>query len=113
MVAEILQALGYRLLLARDGEEAVRQFAAHQNDISLLLLDVIMPTLDGIDAYEQICKLMPGVPVIFTSGYSDHGPVLASLTIRGARVLQKPYGAMTLGRRVREMLDEVEAAKPT
>jgi len=113
MAREILESLGYRLLLARDGEEAVNQFAAHRNSISLMLLDVIMPKLDGIDAYEQICKVKPGVPVIFTSGYSDHGPLLASLTTKGATVLQKPYGSKVLARRVRELLDEAKVLEPT
>ncbi len=113
MAREILETLGYHLLITRDGEEAVRRFKEHRNDISLVLLDVIMPTLDGIDAYEQICKSKAGMPVIFTSGYSDHGPVLASLTTRGATVLQKPYGAKVLARRVRELLDEAKVLEPT
>ena len=86
MAREILEILRHRLLLARDGEEAVHQFTAHRNAISLVLLDVIMPKLDGIDAYERIRKAKPGTPVIFTSGYSDHGAVLASLTEKGATV---------------------------
>ncbi len=113
MARQILETLGYHLLLARDGEEAVNQFAAHRNSISLVLLDVIMPKLDGIDAYEQICKAKSGTPVIFTSGYSDHGPLLASLTAKGATVLQKPYGSKALARRVRELLDEAKVLQPT
>ncbi len=113
MAQEILETLGYRLLLARDGEEAVHQFATHRNDISLLLLDVIMPKLDGVDAYEQICQTRGGVPVIFTSGYSDHGPALASLAAKGAAVLQKPYSSKVLARRVRELLDAAKVLEPT
>ena len=90
MAREILESLGYRLILARDGEDAVNQFASHRDAIALVLLDVIMPKLDGIDVYEQISKGKPGVPVIFTSGYSDHGAVLASLATKGAIILQKP-----------------------
>jgi len=112
MAREILESLGYHLLLARDGNEAVNQFATHRNDISLVLLDVIMPKLNGIDAYEKICKAKPGVPVIFTSGYSDHGPLLTSLTTKGATVLQKPYGSKVLARRVRELLDEAKILEP-
>jgi CheY-like chemotaxis protein len=110
---EILETLGYRLLLARDGREAVHQFTTYRNDISLVLLDVIMPTLNGIDAYEQICKARPGVPVIFTSGYSDQRPLLTALPKKGATVLQKPYGRKVLARRVRELLDETKVLEPT
>ncbi len=113
MAQAILETLGYHLVLARDGEEAVHQFATHQNDISLVLIDVIMPKLDGVDAYEQICKVKAGVPVIFTSGYSDHGPLLASLSTNGAMILQKPYGSKVLARRVRELLDEAKVLEPT
>jgi two-component system, cell cycle sensor histidine kinase and response regulator CckA len=109
MAREILETLGYQVLLARDGAEAVHQFAVHRDAISLALLDVIMPKLDGIDAYEQMCKVNPGTPVIFTSGYSDHGAVLASLLEKGTTVLQKPYGSKILARRVRELLDEARA----
>jgi len=112
MAQEILEKLGYQLYLARDGEEAVDQFAEHQNEISLLLLDVIMPKLSGTDAYERISATSPGIPVIFTSGYSDHGPLLASLSSKGAGVLQKPYSSKMLARRVRELLDEAQVVKP-
>lgn len=78
-----------------------------------MLLDVIMPKLDGVSAHEQICKARPGVPVIFTSGYSDHGPLLASLTKKGVTVLQKPYGSKVLARRVRELLDEAKVLEPS
>lgn len=112
MAREILETLGYRVVLARDGEEAVRQFKANQEEISLLLLDVIMPRVDGIDAYERICKLKSSVPVIFTSGYSDHGPLLASVAAKGAAILQKPYGSKVLARKMREILDESRAPNP-
>lgn len=112
MAQEILGALGYRLLLAQDGEVAVNQVETHRDSISLVILDVIMPKLDGIDAYERICNAMPGVPVIFTSGYSDHGPVLASLTGKGVSILQKPYSSKVLARKVREVLDQAKVLEP-
>ena len=74
---------------------------------------MIMPKLDGIGAYEQMCKARFGVPVIFTSGYSDHGPALASLAAKGAAVLQKPYSSKVLARRVRELLDAAKVLEPT
>src|SRR5258708_2326575 len=112
MAREILERLGYHLLIAQDGEAAVKQFAAHRNDISLVLLDVIMPKLDGIGAYEQMCKARSGVPVIFTSGYSDHGPVLVSLSKKGATVLQKPYASKALSRPMRQLLDDATPLQP-
>ena len=102
---EILQGFGYRVLLARDGEEAFRTFMAHRSEISLVLLDVIMPKLNGADAYERMSREKPGLPVIFTSGYSERGAMLNSMPIHGAPMLQKPYGAKLLARKVRQTLD--------
>jgi two-component system cell cycle sensor histidine kinase/response regulator CckA len=113
MAQEILEALGYRLLLAHDGEEAVNQFLAHRNIISLVLLDVIMPKLDGTGAYERMCQAKIGVPVIFTSGYSDQGALLTAIAAKGAIILQKPYGSKVLARKVRELLDETRVLEST
>ncbi len=108
-VQEILEALGYYLLVARDGEEAVRKFVANSDKISLLLLDVAMPKLNGTEAYEKISQTKLGVPVIFTSGYSEEGALLASMVEKGASILQKPYGSTVLARKVRELLDRIPA----
>jgi CheY-like chemotaxis protein len=105
MAREMLEALGYHVLLAHDGEEAVREFSKHRARISLLLLDVVMPRLSGPDAYEKICAIKAGIPVVFTSGYSEQGERLASFLSGGAGFLQKPYGAKVLAQKVREILD--------
>ena len=113
MAEQILGALGYRLVLAHDGEDAVRKFLERPDEISLLLMDVVMPKMAGTEAYEKIRAIRPGIPVIFTSGYSEQGAYLSSALRAGATVLQKPYGARSLARKVRELLDGVAAAKPS
>jgi two-component system cell cycle sensor histidine kinase/response regulator CckA len=110
MAEQILEGLGYRLILARDGDEAIRKFHEHASEISLLLMDVVMPRMSGTEAYKKISAECPGIPVIFTSGYSEQGAYLTSTLGAGATVLQKPYGARSLARKVRELLD-VGAAK--
>jgi DNA-binding response OmpR family regulator len=102
---EVLQAQGYHVLLACDGEEAVRIFEANSDKISLVMLDIVMPKMMGTDAYERIRALRSGVPVIYTSGYSGEGATLASVDLSAAEVLQKPYGGKALARKVRELLD--------
>lgn len=109
MAEQILGTLGYKLILARDGEEAVQKFREHPGEISLLLMDVVMPKMAGTEAYEKICVSHPGMPVIFTSGYSERGSFLSSALHPGAIVLQKPYGARSLAKKVREILDGVAA----
>ena len=105
---ETLESLGYRVLLAGDGHEAVQAFLAHHEKISLVLLDAVMPKLNGIDAYWQLCRIKPGIPVIFTSGYSEQGDLLASIATAGAVFLQKPFGPKLLARKVRESLDRTK-----
>ena len=105
MAEQILDTLGYKLILARDGDEAVQKFRERAGEISLLLMDVVMPKMAGTEAYEKILASHPGIPVIFTSGYSEQGAYLSSALHAGATVLQKPYGARTLARKVRELLD--------
>ena len=104
MVLQVLQTLGYRVLEARNGEEAVSLFAEHRDVIALVVLDVAMPRLEGPQAYDEICRMKPNVPVIFTSGYFDDRVAAAS---RQATVLEKPYPPKVLGRKVRELLDGV------
>ncbi len=103
---EVLEKLGYRVVVARDGVEAVQQFEEHRNDIALVLLDVVMPRTTGPDAYAQIHELKPGVQVIFTSGHTAHTDWLGPLLEQGAFLLQKPYGPKVLARKVRELLDQ-------
>ncbi|MFZ0640244.1 MAG: response regulator [Candidatus Acidiferrales bacterium] len=105
MVEEMLRKLGYQVILAKDGEEAVEKFRASRRDIAMVVLDVVMPRMGGSEAYEKIRLLNPGTPVIFSSGYSEESARLASLTSQGAVLLQKPYGPKTLARKIREVLD--------
>ena len=65
----VLENFGYTVIEAVDGEDAVRQFAIHQDMIQLLLMDVIMPRKNGKEACEDIRKIKPDIKVIFTSGY--------------------------------------------
>jgi PAS domain S-box-containing protein len=65
----VLENFGYTVIEAVDGEDAVRQFTGHQDVVQLLLLDVIMPRMNGKEACEEIRLLKPDVKVIFTSGY--------------------------------------------
>jgi len=106
MECQLLASLGYQVLFARDGEEAVRVFRENRDDIALLLFDVAMPKLYGPEAYEQICRVKTGVPVIFTSGHTDERSVLAP---RDAVVLQKPCPPKTIAQKVREVLDNATA----
>jgi signal transduction histidine kinase len=106
MSHEVLTGLGYSIVLARDGREAVEKFEANPQKFSLLVLDVVMPRLSGLDALERIRGINPKIPVIFTSGYSEESQILSSLVSSGvAQLLQKPYPPKDLARKIRDILD--------
>ncbi len=103
---EILEKLGYRIILVRDGEEAVERFMSNSAQVSLLILDVVMPRLTGPDAYAKMSRVRPGIPVIFTTGYADEAAWMGPSLDTHAILLQKPYGPKVLARKIREMLDQ-------
>ena len=110
MAQSVLEAKGYTVLLAHDGEEAVEVFAANCERISLVLLDVIMPRRSGPQVFSAIKVLKPGISILFTIGYSNETATLADLVERGVPVLSKPYSPAVLCRRVREVLDAASTA---
>ncbi len=114
---EMLRGLGYHVLTAANGREAVSLFEFNADRVNLVLLDVMMPEMDGPEAYEHIRALRPDIPVIFTSGYTpDAVPFIAAVG-RGSQVLQKPYTLRSLSQSIRDALDAAnpatESADPT
>ncbi len=105
-----LEGLGYRVILTCDGEQALRAFQEHRNEVALALLDVVMPKFGGQELYARICALKPDVPVIFTTGYTAEAAALSQLAEKGMAVLLKPYTPAQLGRKIRETLDRLVPA---
>ncbi|RYE94460.1 MAG: response regulator [Myxococcales bacterium] len=107
---EILTGLGYTVLLARDGVEAVEMFREHQRSCDLVMLDVVMPRLGGREAYAQIRALAPDMPVLLVTGYSPELAEQRSPDSDVTLVLQKPYDLELLEGKVREALDRRPAS---
>jgi len=101
----VLEALGYVVLEAPDGLQAVEMFAAHQHDIRLVLMDVVMPHMGGVEAAEKMHRVRSDVPVIFCTGY-DKSDVLADSGVREEMVLSKPYSVETISRMIRACLSD-------
>ncbi len=110
LVSETLQALGYTVLLAADGEEAVQLFEQHRDEVDLLVLDVVMPRMRGPEAYSRIQALRPDIPAIFCTGYSTESPVVNGALLGGTTILQKPYTTTNLARGIRNFLDRARPA---
>ncbi len=102
---EILTSLGYRVVLAADGEQALREFRSLRDLIDLALLDVMLPKISGPEIYERVSVERPDLPVIFATGYSADSSLLRQVEQRGLPVIQKPYSSRELARKVREVLD--------
>jgi two-component system cell cycle sensor histidine kinase/response regulator CckA len=105
MAQAALQAKGYQILLAHDGEAAIEVFDANRDRISLVVLDVIMPKRSGPEVYAAIRAIKSDVSVVFATGYSNESEKLAEIAGSGVAILQKPYSPAMLCRRIREVLD--------
>ena len=95
---------GYTVLRARDGQDALRLFEQFEGVIDLLVTDVVMPKLSGLDLADQLCRLRPALKVLYVSGYTDgalldHGALEPSIVL-----LPKPITRESLLRKVREVL---------
>jgi two-component system cell cycle sensor histidine kinase/response regulator CckA len=105
VTSRILRAQGYRVIEAGDGVEALTLVARNPGPIHLLVADVVMPRMGGIELAERLRAVRPETRVLHVSGHVDRaaweGPTPAS----GAVFLQKPFLPETLARKVREVLD--------
>jgi PAS domain S-box-containing protein len=105
MFTDILTEFGYRIIVAENGKEAVDTFQAQKKGaIPLCILDMIMPKMNGIEAYEQIRKQDPGVKAIFMSGYTADKIAQEGIP-EGCAFIQKPVQQQLLLRKIRETLD--------
>ena len=102
----IFQQQGYKVILAQDGEEAIKKFIENKEEIQLVLLDMIMPNKGGKEASEEIRRVNPNMKVIFASGYGSDSIDKESLAGEHVDFLFKPASPDDLLRKVRSMLDE-------
>lgn len=106
LAEHLLIDAGYTVLTAVDGEDAIRVFEEHIDEIDAVVFDVVMPRLGGKQAMGRILELRPGLPHLFASGYSENAVHTNFIQKRGLHLLSKPYQTETLLRKIREVLDE-------
>ncbi len=102
LASRVLREQGYRVLEATDGVHGLEVAAAYAEPIDLLLTDVVMPRLGGLQLANELRAARPAVRVLFASGYSESP---ADLVAQGDSLLQKPFTAATLLHQVRRSLD--------
>jgi len=105
LVRAILSSRGYTVLSARLPQEAERIAETHQRKIDLLLTDVIMPGMSGAELSKRIARRIPGIKVLFMSGYIDDSVVRQGISENETAFLQKPFTPLSLAKKVREVLD--------
>ncbi|HBA71890.1 MAG TPA: hypothetical protein DCZ63_06750, partial [Geobacter sp.] len=100
-----LTSLGYSVLFARDGQEAIDIFSDHKHDVSLVLMDIIMPNKNGREAAREINNINPDTRIVYTSGYPSDLISDRNLLEDGAELLMKPLMPTELALRLRAALN--------
>lgn len=101
---ELLEAMGYQVLLARGGEQAIKVYEENRHSIDIVLLDMVMPHMGGGETYDRIKEINPEAKVLLSSGYSIEGKA-SEILKRGCNgFIQKPFTIKQLSKKIREIL---------
>ena len=101
---EVLPVYGYSVICAEDGMDGLKKFRENKDKINVLLLDIVMPKLNGIELFKEIKKLEPNSKVLFMSGYTD---ILDKNYLQDKiKFISKPFAIKTLLKEMRKLLDK-------
>ena len=103
--SKMLETLGYRVMIAQGGEQALELYRQRQKDIDLVILDMIMPDMGGGETFDRLKGINPGVRVILSSGYSINGKAMEILDRGCLGFIQKPYTLEQLSKKMRRVLN--------
>ncbi len=105
-IREILINYGYGVIVAENGIDAVEKFSEHKDDIDLLILDVIMPVMNGNEAYEKIKQMRPEMKAIFTSGYTADILARKKMLDKNIVLVTKPIQPDYFLSKIREVVED-------
>jgi two-component system cell cycle sensor histidine kinase/response regulator CckA len=108
--SKILQRAGYHVLTAAGAEEALATLAAHPGVVDLLLTDVVMPKMSGVELAAAIKPRYPTLKVLFTSGYTDDTIIRHGIDGAQVEFLPKPYSLSDLTKAVQRLMPDADAA---
>ncbi len=101
---DLLEAIGYRVLTAMDGKEAVEVYRKNRDEIDIVVLDMVMPNMGGGEAYDKMREINPNVKVLLSSGYSIESKAKEILARGCDAFIQKPFGMREVSAKIREVL---------
>ena len=104
VAVSILEQLGYTVLSAAGGNDALSLLFHHEGPMNLLLTDVVMPDMDGKTLFSKISRIRPGIPVLFMSGYTQNVIAHHGVLDAGVYFIQKPFSIHALAAKVQEAL---------
>ena len=104
MARSALERFGYKVLIAKDGGEAISVFEKHAACIQAVLLDLTMPVMSGKEALEILRQKCPGLKVILMSGYGETEALRLFPGNQVSSFIQKPFTGATLGERLKATL---------
>lgn len=104
LVRDTLEARGYKVLAADNGEAGLAIAECHEGKIDLVITDVVMPGIGGRELVKQLAQTRPTTKVLYLSGYTEDAIVSDGSIAKGTAFLQKPFSLQSLSRKVREVL---------
>ena len=104
IIEEALLDLGYKVITAIDGEDALNLYEKHKNEVALVILDVVMPKMNGVIAALRMRQLNNTLPIIFTTGYDMDEALKDHPEIKNSILLSKPFAPEKLDHTVASIL---------
>lgn len=105
MTSKLLSTLGYNVKDFSNGEDAIEYFKDHYKQVDLIIIDMIMPGMDGKDTFNAITEIDPSVKVLLSSGYSIDGDAQKLIDSGAQGFIQKPYRKVELSRKIAEIFN--------
>ncbi len=103
---QILEKMGYEVLTARQGREAIEVYQQNRQKVVMVILDLIMPGMGGGEVYDRLKEIDPNVKVLLSSGYSLDGQATEILKRGCDGFIQKPFNLMELSQKLRQLIIE-------
>lgn len=104
LTREVLGQLGYRVVTAGSGQEAVTVFLEHEQEIDMVILDLVMPGMGGGKTFDALRSINPCVKVLLSSGYSVDGEAKKILERGCGGFIQKPFRIAEISQKIKEVL---------